>query len=99
VKEDVETLAELMLHADQFCSNIEAAIEDVAPNPERKELRTKLGQCRAQLAYLQNVFDEDSHIKIPLFAQTSSPDHGTNVDCVLRAQCDRLQNISQTRYD
>ena len=59
MKEDAETLAELMLHADQFCSKVEATIEDVAPNPEQKELRTKLGQCRAQLAHLQNVFDED----------------------------------------
>jgi hypothetical protein len=57
--EDSETLAELMLHADQFCSKIEAAMKDVAPNPEQEELRTKLGQCRAQLAHLQNVFDEE----------------------------------------
>jgi hypothetical protein len=59
VKEDAETLAELMLHADQFCSSVEAATKDVAPNPEQEELKTKLGQCRAQLAHLQNVFDED----------------------------------------
>src|SRR5882762_8659773 len=59
MNEDSETLAELMLHADQFCSKIEAATKDVAPNPEEAELRTKLGQCRAQLAHLQNVFDED----------------------------------------
>lgn len=59
MKEDAETLAELMLHADQFCSKIEAAMKDVAPNPEQEGLRTKLGQCRAQLAYLQNVYDED----------------------------------------
>ena len=59
MKEDSETLAELVLHADQFCSKIEAATKDVAPNPEQEELRTKLGQCRAQLAHLQNVFDED----------------------------------------
>jgi hypothetical protein len=58
-KEDAETLAELMLHADQFCSSVEAATKDVAPNPEQEELKTKLGQCRAQLAHLQNVFDED----------------------------------------
>jgi hypothetical protein len=59
MKEDTETLAELMLHADQFCSKIEAAMNDVAPNPEQAELRIKIGQCRAQLAYLQNVFDEN----------------------------------------
>ena len=59
MNDDSETLAELMLHADQFCSKIEGAMKDVAPNPEQEELRTKIGQCRAQLAYLQNVFDED----------------------------------------
>ena len=59
MNEDSETLAELMLHADQFCSKIEAAMNDVAPNPEQAELRTKIGQCRAQLAYLQNFFDEN----------------------------------------
>jgi hypothetical protein len=59
MNEDSETLAELMLHADQFCSKIEAAMKDVAPSPEQEELRTKLGQCRAQLAYLQKVYEED----------------------------------------
>ena len=59
MNEDSETLAELMLHADQFCSGVEAATKDVAPNSEDTELRTKIGQCRAQLTYLQNVFDDD----------------------------------------
>ena len=59
MNEDSETLAELMLHADQFCSKIEAAMNDLAPNPEQEELKTKLGQCRARLAYLHNVYDED----------------------------------------
>jgi hypothetical protein len=59
VKEDTETLAELMLHADQFCSRVEAAAKDAAPSSEETELRTKLGQCRTQLAYLQSFFDDD----------------------------------------
>ena len=58
MKEDTETLAELMLHADQFCSKVEAAIKDVAPNPEEEELRIKIGQCRNQLAYLQEVYND-----------------------------------------
>jgi hypothetical protein len=58
LNEDTETLAELMLHADQFCSKIEDAIKDVAPIPEEKDLRTKIGQCRNQLAYLQEVFND-----------------------------------------
>ena len=58
MNEDTETLYELMLHADQFCSKVEAATQDVAPNPEEKELRTKIGQCRNQLAYLQEVLND-----------------------------------------
>ena len=57
--EDTETLAELMLHADQFCSRVEAARQDLVANSEEKEFRTKIGQCRCQLAYLQNFFDND----------------------------------------
>jgi hypothetical protein len=58
MKEDTETLAELMLHADRFCSKVEDAIKDVAPIPEEKDLRLKIGQCRNQLAYLQEVFND-----------------------------------------
>ncbi|SRR5260370_25647154 len=58
MNEDTETLAELMLHADQFCSRVEDATKDVAPTPDEKELRTKIGQCRTQLAYLQEVFND-----------------------------------------
>ena len=58
MSEDTETLAELMLHADQFCSKVEHATKDVAPTPEEKELRAKIGQCRTQLAYLQEVFND-----------------------------------------
>lgn len=57
--EDTETLAELMLHADQFCSRIEVATKNFRKEPERKELRTRLGQCRVQLAHLQTAFEED----------------------------------------
>ena len=58
MSEDTETLAELMLHADRFCSKVEDAIKDVAPIPEEKDLRTKIGQCRNQLAFLQEVFND-----------------------------------------
>ena len=58
MKEDTETLAELMFHADQFCSKVEDAIKDVAPTPEEKDLRLKIGQCRNQLAYLQELFND-----------------------------------------
>jgi len=58
MKEDTETLAELMLHAEQFCSKVEEATEDVAPIAERSELRIKIGQIRNQLASLQELFNE-----------------------------------------
>jgi hypothetical protein len=58
VKEDTETLAELMLHAEQFCSRVEEATKDVAPIAEQGELRIKIGQIRNQLAQLQEIFDD-----------------------------------------
>jgi hypothetical protein len=57
MKEDTETLAELMLHAEQFCSKVENAMEDVAPLAERDELRLKIGQCKNQLAFLQEFYN------------------------------------------
>jgi hypothetical protein len=63
MSEDMETLAELMLHAEQFCSKVEDAMKDVAPIAEERDLRTKIGQCRNQLAYLQDLFN-DSNLSI-----------------------------------
>jgi hypothetical protein len=57
--EDTLTLAELMLHAEQFCARVEGAAKDVAPSLEEKELRAKIGQCRTQLGYLQNLFNHN----------------------------------------
>jgi hypothetical protein len=58
MKEDTETLAELMLHAEQFCSRVEEATKDVAPIAEQGELRLKIGQIRNQLACLQEAFND-----------------------------------------
>ena len=58
VNDDTETLAELMLHAEQFCSRVEEATKDVAPIAEQSELRIKIGQIRNQLASLQELFDD-----------------------------------------
>jgi hypothetical protein len=99
MKEDSETLAELMLHADQFCSKSEAAMKDVAPNPEQEELRTKLGQCRAQLAHLQNVFDEDKLNIENAAVRADFRHYGADVGCLLCAHGNRLQTLSETRYD
>jgi hypothetical protein len=58
MKEDTETLSEMMLHAEQFCSKVENAMEDIAPIAEASELRLKIGQIRNQLASLQELFNE-----------------------------------------
>jgi hypothetical protein len=58
MSEDIETLTELMLHADRFCSKVEDALKDAAPIPEEQDLRLKIGQCRNQLAYLQELFND-----------------------------------------
>ena len=58
VSEDSETVTELMLHAEQFCSRVEEATNDVAPIAEHDELRIKIGQVRNQLAQLQEIFDD-----------------------------------------
>jgi hypothetical protein len=55
--EDTETLAELMLRSAHFCSTIETAAVDL-PNPERDELRLKIGQCRMGLEHLQEFHNE-----------------------------------------
>ena len=67
MNEDTETLAELMLHADHFCSKVENALKDVAPIAEEQDLRLKIGQCRNQLAYLQEVFNDGKlHMENPI---------------------------------
>jgi hypothetical protein len=58
VSEDSETVAELMLHAEQFCSRVEEATKDVAPIAEHGELRIKIGQIRNQLTELQEIFND-----------------------------------------
>jgi len=57
VKEDTETLAEIMLQAEQFCLKVEGATKDVAPIAQQDELRLKIGQIRNQLVALQEVFN------------------------------------------
>ena len=58
MSEDSETVAELMLHAEQFCSRVEEATKDVAPIAEHGELRIKIGQIRNQLTELQEIFND-----------------------------------------
>ena len=58
MEDDTDTLAEMMLHADQFCLKVEEAMKDAAPIAEQGELRLKIGQIRNQLASLQELFNE-----------------------------------------
>ena len=101
MNEDTETLAELMLHADQFCSKVEAATQDVAPNPEEKELRTKIGQCRNQLAYLQEVFNDGKlNIENPrVRADFRQLVMALALDFFLCPQRDRFQNFPHACID
>jgi len=66
VNEDSKTLAELMLHAEHFCSKVEEATKDVAPIAEENELRIKIGQIRNQLAALQELFIGSSRLRLVL---------------------------------
>ena len=96
MKEDTETLAELMLHAEQFCSKVEDAIEDVAPIAEQTELRLKIGQIRNQLACLQEAFRrwQTQHGKPESPCRVSSHRHSVTVGRVLCPYRDRFQNLS-----
>jgi hypothetical protein len=59
MKEDTETLAEMMFRAQRFCARVEQAIKDVAPIPQEEDLRIKIGQCRNQFVRLQKLFEDD----------------------------------------
>ncbi len=56
---DAETLFEMMLASDRFCSEIGSAIEDLAPSRDQEDLRLKIAQCRALLQQLRVSYDED----------------------------------------
>ena len=58
--EETLTLAELLLHAEQFCLRVESRIADSAPAPEEHaELRLKISQSRGLVALLQRAYEED----------------------------------------
>ena len=56
--EESLTLADLMLHAEQFCAQCDVLGSRVRDRDERAELRLKLSQCRGFLSLLQNSYDE-----------------------------------------
>ncbi len=58
MSDDTLTLTELMLHAEQFCSGVEATIKDLS-SEDRDELRLKIVQCRSLISELQAIFEDD----------------------------------------
>jgi hypothetical protein len=59
MKEDTALLAEMMLQAEVFCSQIEARAQDSPRTAEQDELRLKISQCRGALAELQGWYDKN----------------------------------------
>jgi hypothetical protein len=68
--DETESLFEMMLCADRFCSEIENAAEDLA-GQEREDLRLKTVQCRTLVKRIQNCYDNDS---LSLENQSASSD-------------------------
>ena len=56
--EQLFTLPEMILYADQFLSRAEIASKDQLKGLETEELRLKVTQCRNILALLQEAFNE-----------------------------------------
>lgn len=56
---DGETLAELLFHAERFCSEIQRFSLDIADPSDQREFHVKLGQCKNLQTRLQNAFNED----------------------------------------
>ncbi len=59
MKEDTETLFEILLSADRICSKLEEASLDMAPSEDYVQLRTKLLECRAALRRLQGEYEQN----------------------------------------
>ena len=59
LKNDIETLFEILLSADRFCSSVEISSLDIVRAGEYAELRSKLLQCRAMLQRLQKQYEKD----------------------------------------
>lgn len=57
MREDTETMFEMMLQAEGFCSEIENLADDLA-GKEREELLLKISQCRALLGQIKLIYDE-----------------------------------------
>ena len=48
-----------MLAAERFCVAIETRNKQASASAGQRELKAKIGLCRTQLAYLQELFEQD----------------------------------------
>jgi ribosomal protein L29 len=59
MKEDTETLLEMMLSAELFCAQVESAAQDLPKTREQEELRLKVAQCQTLLRQIQEIYDAE----------------------------------------
>ena len=59
MREDKETMFEMMLTADRFCAEAQGLADDLA-GQEREELRLKLVQCQTLLQQLRSLYEEEN---------------------------------------
>lgn len=60
ISKDRLSLSELIFHSEQFCSRVQFAIEDAAPNgAEDEEMRLQIGQAKNYLKRLHEAHDAD----------------------------------------
>jgi hypothetical protein len=57
--EETSLLVELMLHAEIFCNEVEAAAKKTLSVEEMCELSLKLSQCRGALGELQTKYESE----------------------------------------
>ena len=53
-------LAEMMLHAEVYCGEIENLAKNLVTTSNSDELRLKISQCQGALSQLQSYYDENS---------------------------------------
>ena len=58
MKEDTETLAELMLHADQFCSKVEEAIRMLLQSLNTRIYGSRLGKSEISSRSSRKILDD-----------------------------------------
>ena len=96
-----QTLAEMMFHAQRFCSKVEDAVKDAAPISHEEDVRIKIGQCRNQFVHLQKLFEDDKlNIENPrVRAEFRQRVMAFLWISFLRTKRDRFQNFPHAYHD